>query len=266
MAEMGALYSAAVLGSSVYLILWSFLLYSFLGAVIEMVFCLLAEGVLESRSGLLYLPLRPIYGLGGVANMLLLHGLVQEPILIFLFGIVIGSVVEYVASFVMEEAFGSISWDYSSKPLNLHGRICLQYSLCWGLLALLQMYLLDRVAFGFVDLFTRQVGEIGLTVLIVLTLLSAGITLAGLARIHRRITALEARARGEAVARSPTASDRLIDRLVPDRVIINTLPRMTLMTDFMDLTGEQRAWIRWRGHPCFALSAAPRTNRTRLTR
>ena len=72
---MEALYSATVLGSSVYLILWFFVIYSFLGVLVEMIFFLVQEGVLESRVGLLYLPLRPIYGVGGVACTLYLHPL-----------------------------------------------------------------------------------------------------------------------------------------------------------------------------------------------
>jgi uncharacterized membrane protein len=66
----------------------------------------------------------------------------------FLFGMMIGSVVEFVASFAMEKGLGTISWDYSDKLLNLHGRICLQYSFCWGLLALLVLYVLDRFLYG----------------------------------------------------------------------------------------------------------------------
>jgi hypothetical protein len=134
---MEGLYSATVLGFSVYLILWLFVIYSFLGVLVEMIFCLVQEGVLESRVGLLYLPLRPMYGVGGVACTVLLHRFIQEPILIFLWGMLICTVVEYVASFVMEKAFSAVTWDYSDKALNLHGRICLQYSCCWGLLVLL---------------------------------------------------------------------------------------------------------------------------------
>jgi uncharacterized membrane protein len=103
----------------------------------------------------------------------------------FLFGMMIGSVVEFAASFAMEKALGTISWDYSDKLLNLHGRICLQYSFCWGLLALLVLYVLDRFLYGFVSLFGRQVGEMVLTVLMVLVLLSVVVTLAGLARIRK---------------------------------------------------------------------------------
>ena len=81
---METLYSATVLGSSIYLILWFFVIYSFLGVFVEMIFFLLREGVLESGLGLLYIPLRPIYGVGGVACTVLLHRFIEEPILIFI--------------------------------------------------------------------------------------------------------------------------------------------------------------------------------------
>ena len=52
----------------------------------------------------------------------------------FIGGTLVGSIVEYVCSWAQEMAFGSRSWDYSTKPFNLNGRICLMYSLLWGLL------------------------------------------------------------------------------------------------------------------------------------
>jgi uncharacterized membrane protein len=244
---MEGLYSATVLGFSVYLILWFIVIYAFLGVLVEMIFCLVQEGVLESRLGLLYLPLRPIYGVGGVACTVLLHRFMQEPILVFLWGMLICSVVEYVASFVMEKAFSTVTWDYSDKALNLHGRICLQYSCCWGLLALLVLYVLDRFLYGLVGPTEGKVGEVILTVLMILALLSLVVTLAALARIRRRVAVLKARARGEAVTASDTVWDRLIARLAPDSVMINSFPRTSLMLEFMELAGERRAWIRVSG-------------------
>ncbi|MFL6045734.1 MAG: putative ABC transporter permease [Propionibacteriaceae bacterium] len=51
-----------------------------LGVMVEVIFCLVVDGVLESRSGLLRLPVRPVYGIGGVACTLFLHRFTQEPI------------------------------------------------------------------------------------------------------------------------------------------------------------------------------------------
>ena len=153
------------------------------------------------------------------------------------------SVVEYVANFVMEKAFGTVSWDYSDKALNLHGRICLQYSCCWGLLAMLVLYAIDRFLYGFVDL-AGGIGEITLTVLMVLALLSmVGCYPGRFARIRKRVAILKAQAQGQVVTASDTNWDRLIDGLAPDSVMINSFPRTSLMMEFMELTGERRACI-----------------------
>ena len=52
-----------------YFALWAFLIYGFYGfygVLVEMTFCYAKQykGVIESRCGLLYLPLSPIYGFG----------------------------------------------------------------------------------------------------------------------------------------------------------------------------------------------------------
>jgi len=246
---MDALYSATVLGSTVYQICWLFLICSFLGVLTEGIFCLAVEGVLEARLGLLYLPLRPMYGVGGVTCALLLDRFLTQPIWIFLFGMLICTVVEYVAGLAMEKAFGTVSWDYSDKPLNLHGRICLQYSVCWGLLALLVVYVVRAVVTDFVGSPGHQSPEILLTALMVVTLVSAVVTMAAWARVRKRVAALQQSVVGEAPTGSDTTRDRLIDRLAPDRVMINSFPRMSLIIELMELTGAQRPRLTLPRHP-----------------
>ena len=246
---MAELYSTSILGFSAYLILWSFVIYSFLGVVVEMVFCLVMEGVVESRSGLLYLPLRPMYGVGGVACMLFLHRFVQHPIRIFVFGMLICTVVEYVAGAVMETAFGVVYWDYRDKPLNLQGRICLQYSVGWGLLAFLPVYAAGVFPAELAKVFEKpEVGTTVLTVVMVLVLLSWVVTLAAFARIRKRVTVLRMQAKGETVATAATVGDRMVDALVPDSVMVNTFPQTNVTTALMDLTGHRAARIRVPGY------------------
>jgi uncharacterized membrane protein len=236
------LFSATLLGSSVYLILWFFFIYSFLGVVAEMLFFLVVEGVLESRSGLLYVPLRPIYGVGGVAFTLFVH-VSREPVLLFIFGMVIGSAIEYCAGLLVEKVFGTVAWDYSNKRWNLHGRICVQFSLCWGLLALVVGSVLDPLLTGVVTATDRPLGETMLTVVTLVALLAGVITAAALLRMRKRVAALHSLTRQGMIART-SSWDRLLDRLVPEPFIINSFPRTSLMTQFMQLTGAQRDWIR----------------------
>jgi uncharacterized membrane protein len=76
-----------------------------------------------------------LYGVGGICLAVTLYPLRDKNILFaFIVGFVVGSVVEYACAWMEEEFLGERSWDYSSLPFNLHGRICLSYSLIWGVL------------------------------------------------------------------------------------------------------------------------------------
>jgi hypothetical protein len=176
-------------------------------------------------------------------------------------------VVEYLASLLTDRLFGATSWDYSDKLLNLQGRVCLVYSLAWGGLAVAALYLLDLPLRGLLALVPRATGETVLTVLLLLVALSGVITLAALARTRRRVVALRRQTAGTGTAGTRTAGTRtagtgtagtstaaagagwarLVDRLVPDPVLINSFPRMTLVDELIRLTGQQRVWIRLPG-------------------
>ena len=111
---------------------------SFAGVVVEMLWCLFRNGYLESRSGLVYGPFNPVYGIGAVVMTLALYRYRNRSSSIsFLGGALVGSVIEYLLSWGQEALFGSTSWDYSHMPFNLDGRICLLYSLFWGVLGVL---------------------------------------------------------------------------------------------------------------------------------
>lgn len=95
------------------------------------------HGYLESRSGLVWGPFNMLYGVGAASLSIILYRFRNRgKWLSFLGGFVVGSVVEYVCSWLQEVLFGSRSWDYSRVPFNINGRICLLYSLFWGALGI----------------------------------------------------------------------------------------------------------------------------------
>lgn len=125
-------------GLNIYKILMIGYIGSFAGVVIEMLWCLLTRGYIESRAGLVYGPFNLLYGAGAVVMTLSLYAFRNKGRWIsFLGGFAVGSVVEYVCSWWQETFFGSRSWDYSQMPFNLNGRICLLYSIFWGFLGVL---------------------------------------------------------------------------------------------------------------------------------
>ena len=109
-------------------LVWVFLVTSFLGALIEMVFCRVTSGQWMSRSGVLYGSFSFVWGLGAVVLTITLQRIADKPDRrIFLAGFVIGGAYEYLCSVFTELVFGTVFWDYSKMPLNIGGRTNVLY-------------------------------------------------------------------------------------------------------------------------------------------
>ena len=126
-----------ICGMTCYQICWYFLIYSFGGWVIEVIFHAVALGKVVNR-GFLNGPVCPVYGFGVLAvfamiNTLQSSGYQMSDGMIFLFGIILATIVELIAGWLLDVCFHARWWDYSDKPLNFHGYICLEFSIIWGL-------------------------------------------------------------------------------------------------------------------------------------
>ncbi len=125
-------------GITFYKLFWVFFLGCISGVIVETLWCLVRYGRLESRSAFVWGPFNPVYGLGALVLTVALYKYRNRSKLYsFLGGLIAGSMVEYFCSWLQETVFGSTSWDYSSKPFNINGRICLEYSIFWGILGVL---------------------------------------------------------------------------------------------------------------------------------
>ena len=131
-----------IFGFSIWRILAYFIIYSVLGYIIETLFGMVTKGVLESRQSFLYGPFCSIYGLGAVVMIVSLQYFNQNNNRLFIGGFIVGSIVEYIVSWYGDVFLHIKWWDYSNMPLNLNGRICVFFSIFWGLLAI---YLISYV-------------------------------------------------------------------------------------------------------------------------
>lgn len=132
----------SILGYSFWRIAAYFIIYSIAGYLIETVFGIITKGVWESRQGFVYGPFCCIYGLGAVVMILALQYFNKNYKSLFLGGFLVGSIVEYTVSLFGEMMLNLKWWDYSNMPLNINGRICVFYSMFWGILAI---YLMKHV-------------------------------------------------------------------------------------------------------------------------
>ncbi len=118
-----------------YKLVWIFAACCIIGFAVETVWCYLRHGYIESRQSLVWGPLSVAYGMGGVMLSLVLYHFKDAKLLtVFLVSYLVGTVAEYICSLGQEIVFHSVAWDYSNLPLNINGRVCLLYSLFWGVL------------------------------------------------------------------------------------------------------------------------------------
>lgn len=118
-------------------LVWVFLISCVVGFLVETMWCYIRHGYIESRQSLVNGPLSVAYGMGAVVLTMALYKFRNSQWWkIFLVSFVVGTVTEYICSLGQELVFGSVAWDYSNVPLNINGRVCLLYSVFWGILGI----------------------------------------------------------------------------------------------------------------------------------
>ena len=136
---------------SIWKIFAYFIIYSFVGFVVETLFALVNYNVLESRKSFLYGPFCGIYGVGAVVLILALRYFNKNNYTLFLGGCLVGSIIEYIISFLGEVIFDARWWDYSNRVLNINGRICLLYAIFWGVLSLMLIRIINPQVDRFIN-------------------------------------------------------------------------------------------------------------------
>lgn len=117
-------------------ILTYFIIYSFLGWVMESIVRTIAEKKIIN-TGFLHGPICPIYGIGAIIMLLFLDVFKNNILLLFVISILVLTVWEYLVGVLLEKMFHTKYWDYSDHKFNFQGRVCLTNSICWGILGVL---------------------------------------------------------------------------------------------------------------------------------
>ncbi|MDD2376006.1 MAG: putative ABC transporter permease [Clostridia bacterium] len=125
-------------GLNFFKLFWIFYIGCFAGVVIETIWCIVKNGVLESRTALVILPLNPVYGFGVlIISICFVRFSGNKNITIFLGCMVVGGMFEYLCSLFQEMVFGTISWSYASDSLGIFERTSLIYCVFWGILGVM---------------------------------------------------------------------------------------------------------------------------------
>jgi uncharacterized membrane protein len=121
-----------------------FLIYGFCGFLLETVFRSIVNKEITVSRGFLTNLFCPLYGICGIVIVQIFtwSEITMDSRLVALIVATIGSMLavtllEYITGRVLDRVFHFKLWDYSEMPFNLHSYICLDFSLAWGILAII---------------------------------------------------------------------------------------------------------------------------------
>ncbi|MGN8887987.1 putative ABC transporter permease [Blautia sp. HCP28S3_G10] len=185
-----------ICGMTYYQICWYFLIYSFGGWIVEVIFHAVALGKVINR-GFLNGPVCPVYGFGvlsvfALINTLQSGGRQMSDVMLFVFGVILATAVELIAGWLLDVCFHARWWDYSDKPLNFHGYICMEFSLLWGMAIVLVVKVFQKyVENSNVMQNSSTIGWVVLAILYALYFVDFVVTVAVIQGLNKKLTKLD---------------------------------------------------------------------------
>lgn len=205
-------------GCSFYKFVLLFVIGSFLGDIVETMFCRVRGGVWMSRSSLVWGPFSIVWGFAMAAVTVLLYRYRnRSDRFLFLMGTVLGGAYEYLCSVLTELVFGSVFWDYSSMPFNLGGRINLLYCFFWGFAAVVWFKVIYPWMSGMIERIPIKQGTILTWCLIVFMCINMAVSALALIRFDQRNSGIPA-TQGWQQVMDEHFDDERLERIYPNMI------------------------------------------------
>jgi len=128
-----------------------FTIYAFLGWCVEVVYSTIMSRKFANR-GFLNGPYCPVYGFSIIAVITLLFPIKDNLLVYFIGSVILTTLLEFIAGFILEKSFNKKWWDYSKQVFNIKGYICLRASAVWGVACVFVAYILHPVVDRLVNL------------------------------------------------------------------------------------------------------------------
>ena len=173
-----------------YELVWIFIMYAFLGWCTEVSYAALDTGRFVNR-GFLNGPYCPIYGCGVVIVVAILTPLKDNLFILFMGSLILTTVLEYVTGYILEKVFHDKWWDYSDKPFNIKGYICLKFSIYWGFACTFIMDILHPIIYKFIQIIPFIPGVIILSVFMIVFVIDLCITVATILKFNKKLKVMD---------------------------------------------------------------------------
>ena len=173
-----------------YELVWIFIIYAFLGWCTEVSYAALDRGIFVNR-GFLNGPYCPIYGFGVVIVVTILTPLQDNLLLLFFGSFLLTSVLEYITGFLLEKVFHDRWWDYSNKPFNIHGYVCLKFSIYWGLACTFIMKVIHPIIYRGITWIPHTLGVVLLVIFMTVFIVDCCITVSTILKFNKRLKLMD---------------------------------------------------------------------------
>ncbi len=197
-----------------YLYLWYFIIYAFIGWCTEVVYAAVSTGKLVNR-GFLNGPVCPIYGFGVLAVIGLLTPVKNNLLLLYAGSVVLTSAIEFVTGWLLEKTFNHKWWDYSEYPFNIKGYICFKFSLAWGTACLLIIYVIHPLIQNFASYINIEAGKIILSIFLTIITIDVIATVQSVLRLNIQLSKIN-----EMGAKIRSISDDMAEKISEESISI----------------------------------------------
>jgi uncharacterized membrane protein len=116
-------------------VIFYFTVYSLLGWLLENSYSFFTKREFF-KPNFFFGPFKPMYGFAPIFLLYIIGPVTHWPVVILLC-LFIPTLIEYVSGSLLQKFFHKQWWDYSDMPMQLHGHICLPFSLCWMILSVI---------------------------------------------------------------------------------------------------------------------------------
>lgn len=173
-----------------YELVWIFIVYAFIGWCTEVSYAALDTGKFVNR-GFLNGPYCPIYGCGVVIVVTILTPIQENLFILFVGSFTLTTALEFLTGYILEKVFHNKWWDYSDKPFNIKGYICLKFSIYWGLACTFIMKIIHPMIYKAITWIPFIPGVILLCILMCVFAVDCCITVFTILKFNKRLKLMD---------------------------------------------------------------------------
>jgi uncharacterized membrane protein len=173
-----------------YELVWIFIIYAFIGWCTEVSYATLDTGKFVNR-GFLNGPYCPVYGCGVVIVVAVLTPLKDNLLILFAGSFLLTSVLEFITGYILEKVFHNQWWDYSDKPFNIKGYVCLKFSIYWGMACTFIMDVVHPIIYETIVRIPFKIGVVILVIIMTGFAIDLCVTVSTILKFNRRLKLMD---------------------------------------------------------------------------